>query len=122
MRKPSVLVIFLTVFIDLIGFGIIVPFIPSYGEHFGAHGIVIGAIFACYSAMQFIFSPIWGRLSDRYGRRPIPTPRRPSLDGRQSANRLSLCHLRISRTLRGFCLPFLHEKAVRSRHLPHGLH
>jgi MFS family permease len=71
MRKPSVLVIFLTVFIDLIGFGIIVPFIPSYGEHFGAHGIVIGAIFASYSAMQFIFSPIWGRLSDRYGRRPI---------------------------------------------------
>ena len=71
MRKPSVLVIFLTVFIDLIGFGIIVPFIPSYGEHFGAHGVVIGVIFAAYSAMQFIFSPIWGRLSDRHGRRPI---------------------------------------------------
>ncbi len=71
MRKPSALVIFLTVFIDLIGFGIIVPFIPSYSEHFGAHGIVIGAIFASFSAMQFIFAPIWGRLSDRYGRRPI---------------------------------------------------
>jgi MFS transporter, DHA1 family, tetracycline resistance protein len=71
MRKPSVLVIFLTVFIDLIGFGIIVPFIPSFSEHFGAHGVVIGVIFASYSAMQFIFSPIWGRLSDRYGRRPI---------------------------------------------------
>ena len=71
MRRPSVLVIFLTVFIDLIGFGIIVPLIPSYSEHFGARGIVIGAIFASYSAMQFIFSPIWGRLSDRYGRRPI---------------------------------------------------
>ena len=71
MRKPSVLVIFLTVFIDLIGFGIIVPLIPSYSEHFGAHGIVIGVIFASFSAMQFIFSPIWGRLSDRYGRRPI---------------------------------------------------
>jgi multidrug resistance protein len=71
MRKPSVLVIFLTVFIDLIGFGIIVPFIPSYSEHLGAHGIVIGVIFASYSAMQFIFSPIWGRLSDRHGRRPV---------------------------------------------------
>ena len=71
MRKPSVLVIFLTVFIDLIGFGIIVPLIPSYSEHFGARGIVIGVIFASYSAMQFVFSPIWGRLSDRYGRRPI---------------------------------------------------
>jgi len=71
MRKPSVFVIFLTVFIDLIGFGIIVPFIPSYSEHFGAHGYVIGLIFASFSAMQFIFAPIWGRLSDRYGRRPI---------------------------------------------------
>jgi MFS family permease len=71
MRRPSVLVIFLTVFIDLIGFGIIVPLIPSYSEHFGAHGAVIGLIFASYSAMQFIFSPIWGRLSDRHGRRPM---------------------------------------------------
>jgi DHA1 family tetracycline resistance protein-like MFS transporter len=71
MRKPSVFVIFLTVFIDLIGFGIIVPFIPSYSEHFGARGVVIGLIFAVFSAMQFIFSPIWGRLSDRHGRRPI---------------------------------------------------
>ena len=71
MRGPSVLVIFLTVFIDLIGFGIIVPLIPSYSEHLGARGVVIGAIFASFSAMQFIFSPIWGRLSDRHGRRPI---------------------------------------------------
>jgi MFS transporter, DHA1 family, tetracycline resistance protein len=71
MRKPSVLVIFLTVFIDLIGFGIIVPFIQSFGVHFGASVIGIGLIFASFSAMQFIFSPIWGRLSDRYGRRPI---------------------------------------------------
>ena len=71
MRKPSVLVIFLTVFIDLIGFGIVVPLIPVYSRHFGAHGVVIGAIIASFSAMQFIFSPIWGRLSDRYGRRPI---------------------------------------------------
>ena len=65
------LVIFLTVFIDLIGFGIIVPFIPSYGEHLGAPNFVIGVIFASFSAMQFVFAPIWGRLSDRYGRRPI---------------------------------------------------
>jgi len=71
MRKPSVLVIFLTVFIDLIGFGIIVPLIPSYSEHLGAHGVLIGVIFASFSAMQFIFAPIWGRLSDRHGRRPI---------------------------------------------------
>ena len=70
-RRPSVLIIFLTVFIDLIGFGIVVPMLSLYTREFGARGIVIGIIFAAYSAMQFIFSPIWGRLSDRIGRRPI---------------------------------------------------
>jgi MFS transporter, DHA1 family, tetracycline resistance protein len=71
MRKPSVLVVFLTVFIDLVGFGIIVPLIPVYSRHFGAQGYVIGLAFAAFSAMQFIFAPIWGKASDRYGRRPI---------------------------------------------------
>src|SRR6266496_1163707 len=72
MKKgPSVLVIFLTVFIDLIGFGVVVPMLPLYVRDFGAHGYIIGVIFAVYSAMQFIFSPIWGRLSDRIGRRPV---------------------------------------------------
>ncbi len=71
MRKPSVLVIFLTVFIDLVGFGIVVPLLPLYSRDFGAHGLAIGLIFASYSAMQFVFSPIWGRLSDRIGRRPV---------------------------------------------------
>ena len=70
-RKPSMLVVFLTVFIDLIGFGIVVPLVPIYSRHYGAAGWLIGAIIASYSAMQFIFSPIWGRLSDRHGRRPI---------------------------------------------------
>ncbi len=70
-RKPSILVVFLTVFIDLIGFGIVVPLVPLFSRHYGASGFVIGAIIASFSAMQFIFSPIWGRLSDRYGRRPI---------------------------------------------------
>jgi MFS transporter, DHA1 family, tetracycline resistance protein len=70
-RKPSLLVVFLTVFIDLIGFGIVVPLVPIYSRHYGASGWMIGAIIASFSAMQFIFSPIWGRLSDRHGRRPI---------------------------------------------------
>jgi MFS family permease len=70
-RKPSLLVIFLTVFIDLIGFGIVVPLVPIFSRHYGASGFVIGAIIASFSAMQFVFSPIWGRLSDRHGRRPI---------------------------------------------------
>ena len=70
-RKPSLLVIFLTVFIDLVGFGIVVPLTPIYSRHFGADGWVLGLILASYSAMQFVFSPIWGKLSDRHGRRPI---------------------------------------------------
>jgi len=70
-RRPSVLIIFLTVFIDLIGFGIVVPLVPVFSRHYGASGLVIGLIIASFSAMQFFFAPVWGRLSDRYGRRPI---------------------------------------------------
>ena len=70
-RKPSMLVVFLTVFIDLIGFGIVVPLVPMFSRHYGASGWMIGVIIASFSAMQFIFSPIWGKLSDRHGRRPI---------------------------------------------------
>jgi MFS family permease len=71
MRRPSVLVIFLTVFLDLIGFGIVVPLVQVYGRHFSAHGFLIGVIISSFSLMQFVFSPIWGRLSDHQGRRPI---------------------------------------------------
>src|SRR6184192_1428570 len=71
MRKPSVLVIFLTVFIDLIGFGIVLPLLPLYNRDFGASGFMIGIIQASFSAMQFLFAPGWGRLSDRIGRRPV---------------------------------------------------
>ena len=56
MRKPSVLVVWLTVFIDLIGFGIVVPLVPLFSKHFGAHGFVIGVVIASFSAMQFIFA------------------------------------------------------------------
>ena len=71
MRKPSVLVVFLTVFIDLIGFGIVLPLLPIYTRNFGATPFMIGAIMAAFSAMQFLFAPAWGRLSDRIGRRPV---------------------------------------------------
>ncbi len=70
-RKPSLLIVFLTVFIDLIGFGIVVPLVPIFSRHYGASGFVIGAIIASFSAMQFLFAPVWGRLSDHHGRRPI---------------------------------------------------
>src|ERR1041384_807928 len=69
MRKPSLAIIFLTVFIALIGCALILPLLPIYSSHLGASGFVIGAIMASYSLMQFIFAPIWGRLSDRIGRK-----------------------------------------------------
>ena len=71
MRKPSLLIIFLTVFVDLIGFGIVLPLLPKYAERYGAEGLTIGFIVASYSLMQFVFAPLWGRLSDRIGRRPV---------------------------------------------------
>ncbi len=71
MKKRSIFIIFLTVAIDLIGFGLILPLIPIYSDSFHASGFVIGAIISAYSLMQFIFAPVWGRLSDRIGRRPV---------------------------------------------------
>jgi DHA1 family tetracycline resistance protein-like MFS transporter len=69
-RTPAYLVL-LTVFIDLLGFGIIIPLLPFYALHFGAGATVIGLLTSSYSFMQFLFVPFWGRLSDRVGRRPI---------------------------------------------------
>lgn len=63
--------LFLTVFIDVIGFGIIIPLLPFYAENFGASPWIITLLFSCYSLMQFLFAPFWGSLSDRIGRRPI---------------------------------------------------
>lgn len=71
MRKASLLVLFLTVFIDLIGFGMVIPFLSYYAREYGASGIAVGAVVGIYSIMQFFFAPVWGRLSDRVGRRPI---------------------------------------------------
>ena len=71
MRKPTLLVIFLTVFVDLIGFGLVLPLLPNYSKNFGASGFEVGVIMAAYSLMQFLFAPIWGALSDRIGRRPV---------------------------------------------------
>ena len=77
MRKSALLVIFLTVFIDLLGFGMVLPLLPLYGKQLAGSmtemqiGVVIGLLMASYSIMQLFFAPIWGRLSDRVGRRPI---------------------------------------------------
>ena len=71
MKKPSLLVIFLTVFLDLVGFGIVLPLLPVYSDNFGASGFLVGVIMASFSAMQFLFAPLWGRWSDKVGRRPV---------------------------------------------------
>ncbi len=70
MKKPQV-VIFLTVFIYLLGFGMIIPVLPLLSTHYGASALQAGLLMSVYSLMQFIFSPMWGKLSDKIGRRPI---------------------------------------------------
>jgi MFS family permease len=85
-HRSALVIVFIVVFIDLLGFGIVLPLLPLYGEEFiaplvggdpqsSAHkavaGLLLGLLMASFSLMQFIFSPIWGRISDRVGRRPI---------------------------------------------------
>ena len=65
------LIIFFTIFIDLVGFGIVIPLLTFYAEEFNATPFDIGLLVSSYSLMQFVFAPIWGSLSDRFGRRPI---------------------------------------------------
>ena len=71
LNKKALFVIFMTVFIDLVGFGIIIPLSPYLSREFGADAFDVGLLMMIYSLMQFIFSPFWGQLSDRFGRRPI---------------------------------------------------
>lgn len=70
-NKSALLIVFVVVFIDLLGFGIVLPLLPRYGAHFNASRMQLGLLMASFSAMQFLFAPMWGALSDRIGRRPI---------------------------------------------------
>lgn len=67
----TLFIAFVTIFLDLVGFGIIIPVQPFYAEAFGASPAVVTWLGASYSLMQFLFAPLWGRLSDRIGRRPV---------------------------------------------------
>ncbi|HCD35545.1 MAG TPA: tetracycline resistance MFS efflux pump [Chlorobium sp.] len=71
MKKSPLFILLLTVMLDLIGFGIVLPLLPTYAKDLGASPFMIGLIAAIFSIMQFIFSPLWGKLSDRIGRRPV---------------------------------------------------
>ena len=71
MKDKRLGIIFLTVFMDLVGFGIIIPLNPYLAKVYGASPLQVGLLMSVYSLMQFLFAPVWGQLSDRYGRRPI---------------------------------------------------
>ena len=70
-RRRALAVVFAIVFVDLLGFGILIPIVPLYAEAFGASEFVVGVLIASYSMTQFFFAPVLGRLSDERGRRPI---------------------------------------------------
>jgi MFS family permease len=78
-KRSALLIVWLVVFIDLLGFGIVLPVMPRQAEPYlnslalsdEAKGAVIGVLFSVFSLMQFVFSPVWGRISDRIGRRPV---------------------------------------------------
>lgn len=71
MKTPRLLTIFLIVFVDLLGFSLILPLLPYYAEAYGASPAIVGLLVASYAAAQLIGAPLLGRLSDRLGRRPV---------------------------------------------------
>jgi DHA1 family multidrug resistance protein-like MFS transporter len=70
-QKRNLVLLFVMLVVVMLGFGIIIPIIPFYVEKFGGGGLEMGLLMAVFSFMQFIFSPIWGSLSDRIGRKPV---------------------------------------------------
>lgn len=70
-NRQAKIILFLTMFIVMVGFGVIMPILPFYAESMGATATHLGLLFAAYSVVQFLFAPSWGRLSDRIGRKPV---------------------------------------------------
>ena len=70
-HRTALMTVFLAVLIDLMGFGIVLPLLPFYASNFHATPIQIGLLYSIFSFAQLIFSPIWGSLSDHFGRRPV---------------------------------------------------
>ncbi len=70
-RGSPVLFLFVAVFVDMIGYGIVVPLLPFYAREYATGAVVVGLLGSLYAAMQFAGGPFLGGLSDRYGRRPV---------------------------------------------------
>jgi len=70
-RRSALAILFVIVFVDLLGFGMVIPVMALYAQQLGASIAATGLLSTGYSLMQFVFAPIWGRLSDRVGRRPV---------------------------------------------------
>src|SRR2546421_11637547 len=70
LRSPLFLMAF-TIFIDFTGFGLVIPLLPFWAQHLGANAVGVGLILTVYALAQFLFTPVLGSLSDRYGRRPV---------------------------------------------------
>lgn len=71
VNRRNLTILFFTLVVIMLGFGMIIPILPFYIDSFGASGKALGILMAIFATMQFIFAPIWGDLSDRYGRKPI---------------------------------------------------
>ncbi|WP_462413482.1 MFS transporter [Neobacillus sp. Marseille-QA0830] len=69
--KTALPILFIVMFLVMVGFGIIIPVLPFYAEEIGANSTQLGLLMSVYSLMQFIFAPIWGQVSDRIGRKPV---------------------------------------------------
>ena len=69
--RGALFTLLLTVFIDMVGFGIIIPLTPFWAEHFDATPYLVTLLFATYSGFAFVFSFVWGWVSDRWGRKPV---------------------------------------------------
>jgi DHA1 family multidrug resistance protein-like MFS transporter len=70
-KRRNLLILFFTLIVVMMGFGVVIPIMPFYVESFGASGSALGLLMAEYALLQFLFAPMWGQLSDRHGRKPI---------------------------------------------------
>jgi DHA1 family multidrug resistance protein-like MFS transporter len=71
INRKKISILFFTLVVIMLGFGMVIPILPFYIEHFGASGTSLGLLMALYAIMQFLFAPLWGSISDQIGRKPV---------------------------------------------------